>query len=162
MRPTPARVLLAVLILSALTAAVLTSQFIFYLAALMAGFLLATSLSTIGLPLTKALNRLRGCVVEVRVWGAVPPLPPGATLVLTSVNVLGLGIHVFFQASGGGPIHLKVAQPTKAQVALNGAVIGSARYVQWEGKKLPFISGKPAVFVSLSDAAVRDSPASVA
>jgi hypothetical protein len=156
MRPTPARLLLAALVISALTAAALTSQLIFYLVALMAGFLLATSLSTTLIPLTRALNRFRGCAVEVRVWGAMPPLPPGTTLVLTSVNVLGPGFHVFFQASGGGSIHLKVAQPTNAQIAPNAVVVGSARYVQWGGKKLPAIGGMPAVSVSLSNAAVKN------
>ena len=98
MRPTPARILLSALVIGALTAGVLTSQLIFYLVALLAGFLLATSLSTTRNPLTQALHRFRGFTVEVRAWGALPPLPPGATLVLTSVNVLGAGVHVFFQA----------------------------------------------------------------
>jgi hypothetical protein len=159
MRPIPARVLLAALIIGALAAAALTSQPVFVLLALMAGFLLATSLSTTRIPLTKALNRFRGCSVDVRIWGVTPPLPPGATLTLASVNVLGPGFHVFFQASGGGSIHLKVAQPTNAQIAPNAVVVGSASYVQWEGRKLPVIGGSPAVSVSLSATAVPSSVA---
>lgn len=152
MRPTPARILLSALVIGALAAGILTSQFIFSLVALMAGVLLATSLRTTRIPLTEALHRFRGCTVEVRAWGALPPLPAGATLVLTSVNVLGAGAHVFFQASGAGSIHLKVAQPGDVQIAPNTVVVGSARYVQWNGKKLRVSGGAPALSVALREA----------
>ena len=152
MRPTPARGLLSALALSALIAGVLTSQVIFYLAALMAAFLLAGSLGTTRNPLAQTLLGFRSCVVEVRVWGAPAPLPSGATLVLISVNVLGAGVHVFFQSSAGSSIHLKVAQPKGVQLAPRAAVVGSARYVQWNGKKLPVINGAPAVSIAISEA----------
>lgn len=162
MRPTPARVLLSSLVIGALTAGVLASQLIFYLLALMAGFLLATSLSTTRNPLTQALHRFRGFAVEVRVWGALPPLPSGATLVLTSVDRLGAGAHLFFQVSGAGSIHLKVAQPRNAQLAPTTVVVGSAKYVQWNGKKLPVFCGTPALSVALCEASVRERPGGVA
>jgi hypothetical protein len=162
MRPTPARILLSALVIGALTAGVLTSQLIFYLVALMAVFLLATSLSTTRNPLTQALHRFRGFTVEVRAWGALPPLPPGATLVPTSVIVLGAGAHVFFQASGAGSIHLKVAQPRNVQLAPNTVVIGSAKYVQWNGKKLRVFGGAPALSIALSEASVGERPGGVA
>ena len=158
----PARLLLSALVIGTLTAGVLTSQLIFYLAALMAGFLLATSLSTTRNPLTRALLRFKNCPVEVRVWGARPPLSPDTALVLTSVNALGPGFHVFFEIRGGASIHLKVAQPKKAQIAPDAVVIGSARYVQWESEKLPVGGGAPAVSIALIDAAARERPGSVA
>jgi hypothetical protein len=156
MRPIPARILLSALIIGALTAGALTSQLIFYVAALMAAFLLATTLSTSRNPVTRALLDFRNCPVEVRIWGAPPPLPSGASLVLTSVNVLGPGFHVFFQTSTGSSIHLKVAQPTNPQIAANAVVVVSARYVQWEGKKISVTRGGPAVSIARRDAAVLE------
>jgi hypothetical protein len=100
--------------------------------------------------------------LSLRAWGALPPLPPGATLVLTSVNVLGAGAHVFFQASGAGSIHLKVAQPGNIQLAPNTVVIGSAKDVQWNGKKLRVFGGAPALSIALSEASVRERPGGVA
>src|SRR6476659_5469502 len=117
MRPTPARILLAALGLSALAAGVLTSKVIFFVAALGAGALLSTSLSTSRLPLTRALVGFRNHAVDVRLWGAPPPDLSGATLVVASVNVLGAGAHVFFRRHDGGSLHLKVAQPQDHSLA---------------------------------------------
>ena len=148
MRPIPARILLSAVTIGALAAFAFTSQLIFLLVALGAGVLLATSLSTSRRPLTRAIDRFRNHPVEVRLWGAPPPDLSGATLVLTSVNALGAGAHLFFNVQGGGPMHLKVAQPTDPRVERNGVIIGSARYVQWNGKKLPHVGGAPAVAIA--------------
>jgi hypothetical protein len=92
---------------------------------------------------------------EVRLWGAPPPDLSGTALVLTSVNVIGFGARVFFNVHGGGPIHLKIAQPQAPSVARDCVVIGSAKYVQWNGKTLPHGGGAPAVAIALSEPTVR-------
>ena len=154
MRPTPARILLSAIAIGSLAAGVLTSQVIFFVVALGAGILLGTSLSTSRRPLTRAINRFRNQRVEVRLWGAPPPDLSGATLVLTSANAIGAGAHVFFNVQGGGPIHLKVAQPQDPGLEPDRVVIGSAKYVQWNGKRLPHGGSAPAVAIALSEATV--------
>jgi hypothetical protein len=150
MRPTPARILLAALGAIALAAGVLTSKVIFFVVALGAGALLGTSLSTSRRPLGRALDAFRDHAVEVRLWGAPPPGVSGATLVVTSVNVLGAGVHVFFRLHDGSSLHLKVAQPQNDSLASDRVVVGSARYVQWNGRRLPREGSAPAVVIALS------------
>lgn len=155
MRPTPSRVLLTAISIAALAAGVLTSQFIFFGVALGAGILLATSLSTSWRPLTHALESFRNRAVEVRFWGARPFGLPDSALVLTSVNAIGAGVHVFFNVQGARrSMHLKVAQPKDPGLAPASVTIGSARYVQWNGKRIPRAGGAPAVVIALSEAAV--------
>jgi hypothetical protein len=162
MRSTPARLLLSVISLGALASGVLTSQLIFFVVALGAAILLGTSLSTHRRPLTHSLEALQNHAVEVRLWGSAPPDLPGATLVLTSVNALGAGVHLFFKVQGGGSMHLKVAQPKVSSLASDRIVIGSARYVQWNGKRLPREGSDPAVVITLSEVAVKGGSGSVA
>lgn len=150
MRPTPARILLASVSLSALAAGVLTSKVIFFVTALGAGGLFGTSLSASRLPLTRALGDFRDRAVDVRLFGAPPPALSGATLVVASVNVLGVGTHVFFRRHDGGSLHLKVAQPQDHRLAPGRVVIGSAKYVQWDGKRLRCAGSAPAVEIALS------------
>src|SRR5258705_7987418 len=126
MRPTLARVLLATLVVSALAAGVLTSRVIFFVAALGAGALLATSLSTSRRPLTRALDGFRDHAVEARFWGAPPPDLSDSPLVFPSVTVLGAGAHVFFSRHDGGSLHLKVAQPQAHRLGPGRVVVGSA------------------------------------
>jgi len=154
MRSTPARILLSAVTIGALAAGVLTSQLIFLLVALGACVLLGTSLSTSRRPLTHAIDHFRNHAVEVRLWGAPPPGLSGATLVLTSVNPLGVGAHVFFNVQGGGSMHLKVAQPQDPRIAPSCVIIGSAKYVQLNGKRLPHVGSAPAVAITLSEASV--------
>jgi hypothetical protein len=154
-RPPLARILLSAITIGSVAAGVVTSQLIFFLVALGAGTLLGTSLSTSRRPLTHAIDRFRSHSVEVRLWGAPPPDLSGATLVLTSVNALGAGAHVFFNVRGGGPMHLKVAQPQEPSLSPECVVIGSAKYVQWNGKRLPRVGSAPAVAIALSDVALR-------
>jgi len=162
MRPTLARVLLATLVVSALAAGILTSRVMFFVAALGAGALLGTSLSTSRRPLTRALDGFRDHAVEVRLWGARPPDLSDATLVVTSVNALGAGAHVFFRRHDGGSLHLKVAQPEDHRLGPSRVVVGSARYVQWNGKRLPRAGSAPAVVITLSEPAVGGRPEGVA
>jgi hypothetical protein len=153
---------LSVISLGALAAGVLTSQLIFFVVALGAAILLGTSLSTRRRPLTHSLEALQDQAVEIRLWGAAPPDLPGATLFLTSVNALGAGVHLFFKSQGGGSMHLKVAQPKDPSLGSDRIVIGSARYVQWNGKRLPREGSEPAMVITLSEVAVRRGPGSVA
>jgi hypothetical protein len=151
MRPTPARILLSTVSLCALAAGILTSKVVFFVTALGAGVLFGTSLSTSRLPLTRALGEFRDRAVEVRIWGAPPPAPSGVTLVVASVNVLGVGTHVFFRRPDGGSLHLKVAQPRNPHLGPARVVIGSAKYVQWDGKSLPRVGSAPALEIALSE-----------
>jgi len=147
---------LSAISIGALAAGVFTSQLIFFVVALGAGVLLGTSLSTSRRSLTHAIERFQNHAVEVRLWGAPPPDLSGATLVLTSVNALGAGAHVFFGDQAGGRVHLKVAQPQDPSLAPDRVVIGSARYVQWNGKRLSRVDSAPAVSIALSEASARE------
>ena len=162
MPPVPARALLSAIGISALVAGVITSLPIFFVVALGAGVLLGTSLSTSRRPLTRALEGFRNQVVYVRLWGAPPPSDSGVTLVLSSVNVLGAGVHVFCHSSGGGSVHLKVAQPKEPTVASNCVLIRSAKYVQWNGTRLPRVANAPAVTIALSEPSGAGRPESAA
>ena len=149
MRPAPARILLSAIAIGSFATGILTSQLIFFLVALGAAVLLGTSLGTSRRPLTHAIGRFRNHTVEVRLWGAPPPGLGGTGLVLTSVNAVGAGAHVYFNARGGGPMHLKVAQPRDSDLSPDCVVIGSAKYVQWNGKRLPSVASAPAVAITL-------------
>jgi hypothetical protein len=162
MRPIPSRVLLASLCIGALSAGLWTSQFIFFVVAFGSGVLLGTTLSTSHRPVTYALQAFRNHAVAVRLWGAPPPDISDATLVLASVNALGAGVHVHFNVRGGGAMHLKIAQPKDPRLAAHSVVLGSARYVQWNGKRLSRVSGAPAVTITLSELPASGGPESVA
>jgi hypothetical protein len=99
--------------------------------------------------ITQALLRFVGSEVAVRIWGT-SPVPDGNALVITSVNALGAGFHVFFRDSAGASIHLKVAQPRDARLASDEVVVSAARYVQWNVKKIPAVAGAPALTVALT------------
>jgi hypothetical protein len=115
------------IILGSVAAGLLTSKFIFIVLTLGSGSLLAMSLIASRRPLIQALQNFEKCQVEVRIWGApYPPIPFGA-LVLTSVNALGAGIHIFFSIDGDASMHLKVAQPGDSTIAPNTVVISTAR-----------------------------------
>lgn len=157
MRSTPSRLLLAVLVAGAITAGVVTSRFVFFAVGLASLFLLATSLAGAFHPLTKALLGFRHRAVDVTLWGTSPPVPPETELVITSVNTLSAGLHIFFEANGKGSIHLKVAQPRSSDIRSGSVAIGSARYVQWEGRRLPRVAGTAAVSIALRPESVRES-----
>ena len=161
MRPIPALVLLSAVAIGGLAAGALTSRPIFFLVALGAATLLGTSLSTSRRPLTRALDGFRHHAVEVRLWGVPPPDLVGATLVVTAVNALGAGAHVFFDVQGGGSRHLKVAQPKESILGVDRVVIGGAKYVQWNGERVPRAGGAPAVTITLCDAPVPAGAGSI-
>lgn len=158
MRPTTARILFSLLAASAMVLGLVTGQTFFFLLVPLPLFLLATSLTTSRLPLTRALGGFRNHVVEVRLWGAQPPDTPGTTLILTSVNVISVGIHLFFTASDGFTMHLKVAQPRDARLAPNHVIIGAAKYVQWNSTKLKPSDTFPAVSIALAGSSEIELP----
>lgn len=160
MRPTPTRILFSVLAIVSGTIGAITSQPVFFLVAVMAAALLASNVAATRRPLIRALGRFRSQRVQVLVWGSPPPDLSDTILVLTSVNVIGAGTHLFFQTASGRSSHLKIAQLTDSTIAPDSVVIGSARYVQWNGAKLKVTPGAPAVVVSLIESPTGDRPKS--
>lgn len=161
MRPLPARTLFSLLAASAVALGVLTGQPVFFVLAPLPLFFLATSLATSRLPLTRTLRRFRNHVVDVRLWGAPPPDIPGTTLILSSVNVISFGIHLFFTASDGFSMHLKVAQPRDATLAPDHVTIATARYVQWNTTKLKPSDTFAAVSIALAGSSEMELPRGV-
>ena len=161
MRPIPARVLLSVVSIGAFAAGALFPKAIFFVLGIGAAVLLATSLLTSRRPLTRALQQFQGHVVNVRLWGVSPPGSSGA-LTVTAVNALGAGAHVFFSLEGRPSMHLKIAQPQDPKLGAGTVVIPAARYVQWNGQKLPRAHGAAAVSIELIEAPVRERPGSEA
>jgi hypothetical protein len=161
MRPLPARVLLSAIAIGAFTTGALYSRLLFFVVGLGAVALLATSILTSRWPVTRALQQFQGHSVAVRLWGSPPPGPAGA-LVLTAVNALGAGAHVFFSDEGGAAMHLKIAQPKDLHLASGRFVIGSAKYVQWNGRKIPRLASATAVSIERVDTSGGERPESVA
>jgi hypothetical protein len=162
MRSTTLRVVAAAVALGGLTAYVFTSQFLFFLPAVLALLLLATSFGEAG-RIAEAVQGFLHHAAEVHVWGAALPVPDRATITVTSVRALSAGLHVFLQVGPKGPsIHLKVAQPGRAQVLPRRLTIESAAYVQWAGKRLPRVAGAPALTISLCGPIVGQPPGNVA
>ena len=149
MRPFPARLLLSALTVGAFAAGALYSKPVFFLVGFGAAVLLTTSFLTSRRPLTRALQQFQNRTVEVRLWGAPPPGPPSA-LVLAAVNALGAGIHVFCSMEGGGAsMHLKIAQPQNPTLGPTTVIVEAAKYVQWNGRKIPRVDGAPAVSIAV-------------
>ncbi len=162
MRSTTLRVAAATVALSCLAAYLFTSHFLFLMLAMLALLLLATSFSEAG-RLAEAIQGFVHHAAEVRIWGAALPIPDRSTVTITSVKALSAGLHVFFQVSpGGSSIHLKVAQPSQAQVLPQQLIIESAAYVQWAGKRLPRAAGVPALTISLDPSRSTELPKSAA
>ena len=150
MRPLPSRVLFSLLVISFVVLGFVTRQTIFFILAPLPLLFFATSLATSKVPLTRTLSSFRNHAVDVRLWGAPPPGTSGTTLIVSSVNVISFGIHVFFTAPDGSSIHLKIAQPRKATLAPDHVVIAVAWYVQWNVTKLKPSETFPAVSIALA------------
>jgi hypothetical protein len=145
MRPAPARILFVLLAAVSGALAALTGQLIFVIVVAMAALLLASSLATSHVPVTRRLAAFRGRSVEVRFCGA----PPAEEhLVLASVNIISVGVHVFFTEPSGRLLHLKIAQPSQVTISPDRVVISAAKYVQWQGKKVKSIPGSDAVSIA--------------
>ncbi|HEY2094444.1 MAG TPA: hypothetical protein VGJ81_21475 [Thermoanaerobaculia bacterium] len=157
MRPVPSRILFSVLGACAIALGVVTGQKIFFIVAALLLLLLATSLATSRLPLTRALGRFRDQPVEVRLWGAAPPGTAGTTFILTSVNVMSVGTHLFFTAYDGSSAHLKIAQPRDAKLPPDHVTVATARYVQWNTTKLERNDTAVAVSIALKTSSASEA-----
>jgi hypothetical protein len=111
---------------------------------------LLTSILAARKPLPATIRTFQGRPVVVRLWGIPPTVPDGADLLVESVSVIGAGLHVYFNAGPGRPIHLKVAQPRDSTQSSRRVVIHSARYVQWSGVTVAPVAGAPAVVVEVT------------
>ncbi len=158
MRSSTLRVAAAAVALSGFTAYVFTSHFLFFVPAVFALLLLATSFGEAS-RLAEGIQGFVHHAAEVRVWGAALPVPDHSTITVTSVKALSAGLHLFLQVSpSGSSTHLKVAQPSRALVLPQQLIIESAAYVQWAGKRLPRVAGAPAVTVSLNPSRSAEPP----
>jgi len=142
--------LLGILAVSALAAALLTRQVVFVVVGAIAGGLLGFSIAGLRQPLPRALIALEGQPVVLCLWGAV--VPAVGSITVESVNVIGAGLHVYFRTPGAGAMHLKVAQPRQVSLRPGQVLIGTARYVQWESKRIPVAEGVPAFSLRVADA----------
>jgi hypothetical protein len=162
MRSTTLRVAATAVALSGFTAYVFTSHFLFFVPAILALLLLATSFSEAG-RLAEGIQGFVHHAAEVRVWGAALPVPARSTITVTSVKALSAGLHLFLRVSpSGSSTHLKVAQPSGALALPQQLTIESAAYVQWAGKRLPRVAGAPALTISLDPSRSTEPPKSVA
>ena len=160
MRPGPARVLFGLVAAIALVLGVFTGKPIFFVVAAGTLALLASSFSASRVPLTRGLAGFRGQTVDVLLWGARPPQAP-ADLVLASVNIIGLGVHVFFRAPSGPVLHLKVAQPKGSIVTRGRVIIRAAKYVQWNVTRVEPVAGASAVGIALRGKPESEGPGSM-
>ena len=152
MKPTVFRAVAGATAIGALVVGALTSQVVFFVLASVAGLLLATSFRH-ARSLTGPLLALRGQPVDVQVWGTTLPIPSGSTVRITSVAMIGAGLHIYFQVGGAGSAsHLKVAQPRSVLVRPRSVVIEAAAYVQWSSQRLPRVTGAPALAITVSPA----------
>jgi hypothetical protein len=137
----------AAVAIGGLSASAFTSLFVFLVPAVVALLFLATSFSEAA-RLAETLQAFLRRTAEVRAWGVALRVPSGATLTITSVKSFGAGLHVFLQVSShGSTTHLKVAQPSRAQVFPQRLIIESAAYVQWAGRRLRPVTGAPALTI---------------
>jgi hypothetical protein len=150
MRPLPARILFSLLAVVSAALGVITGRPILLVVTAISLFLLTTSLLTSRLPLARALSRFRNQAVEVRLWGGSPPDSGSGTFVLTDVNVISAGTHVYFSTSDGTRMHLKVAQPRDVRLTTGAVVIAEARYIQWNRTRIRPQPGAPAAAIALS------------
>lgn len=156
MRSKAVRVLLALVAAGALATAAVTSQFGFVLLALGAGLALGSTFSEAG-RLVEPLQAYVQRPVSVQAWGAPLPVPggtaPAPEMTIVSTRSVGAGLHLYLQIEGlGEAVHLKVAQPGHATVEGQTLVIGSAKYIQWAGRRISQAPGAPALAVTLPGA----------
>ncbi len=89
-----------------------------------------------------------GTSVDAKAWGSGLPGHEGATFRFHRTLALGAGLHLYFLPQDSGkdkPLHLKVAQPRAVVLSEQGMEIGTAKYVQWCGKKIKRAPGEKAL-----------------
>jgi hypothetical protein len=99
------------------------------------------------------LRPLLGTSVEAKAWGNSLPGHEGSPFRFHRALAFGAGLHFYFLPQDGGkPLHLKVAQPGAVVMGERGIDIGTAKYVQWCGKKIKRAEGKKALILQTIDA----------
>jgi hypothetical protein len=111
---------------------------------------IATSLSSAG-RLSESLAAFLKRPVEIRVWGEALSKTSDEACEIESIRAVGAGLHLFVKYSTRPRGHLKVAQPRVSRIAETTVEIGDARYIQWEGRKLPRTTEAPAVTVTIRE-----------
>ncbi len=87
-----------------------------------------------------------GTSVEARAWGSGLPGHAGASFKFHRTLAFGAGLHLYFlPLDSDKPLHLKVAQPGAVVLSERGVEIGTAKYVQWRGKKIKRAQGEKAL-----------------
>ena len=95
-----------------------------------------------------ACRPLLGKAVRVAVWGERLPESLGQPLILASVRAIGAGLHFAFRAeAGSSTVHIKVAQPSRTHESGSSVAIGSAKYVQVNGKTISSVPSADAFAV---------------
>jgi hypothetical protein len=98
------------------------------------------------------LRPLVGRKVRVFTWGAELPGVAGASFILDKVLAIGPGLHIYLRlVPHGSPVHMKVAQPSDAEIDDLQIEIHGAKYVQWAGRKIPKMKGQSALFLSFTE-----------
>ena len=84
--------------------------------------------------------------VEVKAWGSGLPGCEGAAFRLHRTVAFGAGLQLYFLPQDSDkPLHLKIAQPRAVVLSERGVEIGTAKYVQWCGKKVKRVQGEKAL-----------------
>ena len=102
----------------------------------LAAFIAAATLISRACAMAVQLRSFLGRMVTVRAWGT--QLPDGEAFEVASVRAIGAGLHIYLRPQTAvSPIHLKVAQPKRAEITTTSVRIHEAKYIQWAGKRLP-------------------------
>ena len=89
---------------------------------------------------------LLGTSVEAKAWGRGLPGYEDAALRFHRTLAIGAGLHLYFlPPQSDKPLHLKIAQPRAVVLSQQGVEIGTAKYVQWCGKKVKRAQGEKAL-----------------
>jgi xanthosine utilization system XapX-like protein len=89
--------------------------------------------------------------VEAKAWGSGLPGFEGAAFRLHRTAAFGAGLHLYFLPEDSDTrLHLKVAQPRAVVQSEHGVEIGTAKYVQWCGKKVKRVQGEKALVLLLT------------
>ncbi len=87
-----------------------------------------------------------GTNLEVKAWGSGLPGYDGGAFRFHRTLAVGAGLHFYLLPQGSDkPLHLKVAQPKAVVLSEEGVEIGTAKYVQWCGKKVKRAQGEKAL-----------------
>ena len=102
--------------------------------------------------LATSLRPFVGRPVRVEVWGASLPGSGEARYEVASIMAFGAALLIHLRAvPGGRRILLKVAQPGSGRVEDNHLEVADARYISWNGTRLPRSVGVAALVLAMED-----------